>query len=666
MSERHTSIAFKLILMLATGISLLLAIATFGLSSFLGNKLEARALETLQGTNRQIVDMIDAYNQALKEEIRRLNRVFASSYPESFSRDAQEILHHGSSVISRDSHALADRFSTLTGAYATVLTRKGDDFERTATSIQDEQGKRASGIPLGREHPAVAHLLRGETYTGKARMFGRDVMTHYQPIRDRDGAVIGAFFTGIDFSAGLTELRKKVLAVKIGETGYPYAFDAGRDKGLLTLHPKIEGSSLLDLRGARGEAFAQTMLDNKNGVIRYWWQNPGENEAREKIVVFNHYPEWNWVLASGSYLDEFNAESRQASLLLAAATVLLISLIVVSIWWTCRRWIARPLQQAIAIADRVADGDFTARIDTRQSDEIGHLMRAFTRMQEQLSRLLGDVRGAADQVAANTCQLQAASTGVADSSQEQSDAITCMAASVEEMSSSITLIAENAGHAEEIARDSVRQAEESSAIIDNAVGAMTQIADTVRQTASTVETLGEHSESISSIAGTIKDIADQTNLLALNAAIEAARAGEAGRGFAVVADEVRKLAERTAQSTQQIGQLISAIQNATRDAVDKMDRGVAEVGSGVELAGTANASIRRIYLGAAEVSRAIAGITDAIREQSTASHSVASGIEQIAGKIEKNSSEAKTTAGAAEELQTLAQQLRQGVERFRT
>lgn len=654
MSERHTSVAFKLILMLATGISLLLAIATFGLSSFLGNKLEARALETLQGTNRQIVDMIDAYNQALKEEIRRLNRVFASSYPESFSRDAQEILHHGSSVISRDSHALADRFSTLTGAYATVLTRKGDDFERTATSIQDEQGKRASGIPLGREHPAVAHLLRGETYTGKARMFGRDVMTHYQPIRDRDGAVIGAFFTGIDFSAGLTELRKKVLAVKIGETGYPYAFDAGRDKGLLTLHPKIEGSSLLDLRGARGEAFAQTMLDNKNGVIRYWWQNPGENEAREKIVVFNHYPEWNWVLASGSYLDEFNAESRQASLLLAAATVLLISLIVVSIWWTCRRWIARPLQQAIAIADQVADGDFTARIDTRQSDEIGHLMRAFARMQEQLSRLLGDVRGAADQVAANTCQLQAASIGVADSSQEQSDAITCMAASVEEMSSSITLIAENAGHAEEIARDSVRQAEESSAIIDNAVGAMTQIADTVRQTASTVETLGEHSESISSIAGTIKDIADQTNLLALNAAIEAARAGEAGRGFAVVADEVRKLAERTAQSTQQIGQLISAIQNATRDAVDKMDRGVAEVGSGVELAGTA------------EVSRAIAGITDAIREQSTASHSVASGIEQIAGKIEKNSSEAKTTAGAAEELQTLAQQLRQGVERFRT
>ncbi|HEX6733924.1 MAG TPA: methyl-accepting chemotaxis protein [Azonexus sp.] len=666
MSQRQTSVAFKLILMLASGISLLLAIATVGLAGFLGHKLEARALETLQGTNRQIVDMIDAYNQALKEEIRRLNRVFASSYPESFSRDEREILRHGNSVISQDSHALADRFSTLTGAYATVLTRKGEDFERTATSIKDEQGKRASGVPLGRDHPAVAPLLRGETYTGKARMFGRDVMTHYQPIRDGSGAVIGAFFTGIDFSAGLKELRTKVLAVKIGDSGYPYALDAGRNKGLLTLHPKIEGTSLLDARDARGEPFVQTMLDNKNGVIRYWWKNPDENEAREKIVVFSHYPEWNWVLASGSYLDEFNTESRQVILLLGAATALLIFLIVVSIWWTCRRWIARPLQQAIAIADRVADGDFTARIDTRQSDEIGHLMRAFARMQEQLSRLVGDVRGAADQVATNTCQLQAASIGVADGSQEQSDAITSMAASVEEMSSSIRLIAENAGHAEEIARDSVRQAEESSAIIDNAVGAMTQIADTVRETASTVETLGMHSESISSIASTIKEIADQTNLLALNAAIEAARAGEAGRGFAVVADEVRKLAERTTQSTHQIGQLISAIQDATRDAVDKMDRGVSEVGSGVELAGTANASIRRIYLDAEEVSRAIAGITNAIREQSTASHSVASGIEQIAGKIEKNSCEAKTTASAAEELQTLAQQLRQEVDRFRT
>lgn len=387
MSQRHTSVAFKLILMLAAGISLLLAIATFGLSAFLGDKLESRALESLQGTNRQIVDMIDAYNQALKEEIRRLNRIFSSAYPEAFSRDSQGVLHNGTVAVTADSYAPADRFTALTGAYATVLTRKGDDFERTATSIKDDQGKRASGTPLGPEHPAVALLLRGESYTGKVRMLGRDVMTHYQPIRDRDGTVVGAFFTGIDFSAGLAELRKKVLAVRIGSSGYPYALDAGRDKGLLTLHPKIEGKSLLEARGAKGEAFAQTMLDQKNGVIRYWWQNPGETDAREKIVVFNHYPEWNWVLASGSYLDEFNAESRQASQLLAAATVLLIVLITISIWWTCRHWIAQPLHNAIEIADRVASGDFTARIDTGRSDEIGRLMQAFARMQGELSRL---------------------------------------------------------------------------------------------------------------------------------------------------------------------------------------------------------------------------------------------------------------------------------------
>ena len=665
MSDRSTSVARRLILVMASGIAILLGVAAAGLSHYLGNKLEERANSALQTANRQIIDMIDAYNQALKGEIRRLNRLFASHYPESFSRPESGMLMHGTHAIGLESTGIPDRFTQLTGAYATVLTRKGDDFERTATSIKDEKGERAAGVPLGREHPAVARLLKGEPYTGKARMLGRDVMTHYQPITDARGEVIGAFFTGIDFSAGLAELRKKVLSVKVGATGYPYALDAGKEQGLLTMHPKIEGKSLLEMKGARGEEFVKDMLARKDGIIHYWWKNPDESDAREKIVIFNHYPEWDWIIASGSYLEEFNAESKEVMYLLLGSTVLLILLIVASLWWMIRRWIAQPLDGAVEIAHRIAAGDFTQHIEARGHDEIGRLLQAFAAMQAQLRQLMQQIREAADRVAASTGQLKASASDVAGSSQEQSDAITSMASSVEQMSSSIMQIADNAGQAEQIAQESVTRARESTRIIDNAVEAMGRIADTVRETADTVETLGEHSESISSIAGTIREIADQTNLLALNAAIEAARAGEQGRGFAVVADEVRKLAERTAHSTHEISELISAIQAGTRAAVNKMNQGVAEVGQGVELAATATESIQALHQGAESVSRAVAGINDAIREQSAASHSVASAVEQIAGQVERNSTEARNTASAADDLQSLAGQLHSNVGRFR-
>ena len=665
MSHRPTSVATRLILVMASGIALLLGSAAAGLSQYLSEKLEARANTSLQTANRQIVDMIDAYNQALKGEIRRLNRIFASHYGETFSRTDKGELFHGQQLIGFESTSIPDRFTQLTGSYATVLTRQGEDFVRTATSIKDDKGERASGTSLGREHPATAVLLRGEAYTGKARMLGRDVMTHYQPILDGSKQVVGAFFTGIDFSAGLTELRKKVFSVKVGTTGYSYALDAGKDKGLLTMHPKIEGQSLLNAKGARGEEFVREMLERKDGIVYYWWQNPDESEARKKIVIFNHYPEWNWIVASGSYLDEFNAESKDVMYLLLGSAALLILLIVGTLWWTVRRWIAQPLDGAVQIANNIAAGDFTNRIEAHGNDEIGRLLHAFAAMQEELRRLMQQIRQAADQVASNTEQLKASAGDVASCSHEQSDAITSMAASVEQMSSSIMLISDNAGEAERIAQASVSKARESTAIIDNAVAAMGRIADTVRETAQTVETLGTHSESISSIAGTIREIADQTNLLALNAAIEAARAGEQGRGFAVVADEVRKLAERTAVSTHEISGLIGAIQAGTRAAVGKMNQGVAEVGQGVELASTATESIQAMHAGAESVSRAVAGINEAIREQSTASHTVASGVEQIADKVEQNSTEAQNTAAAADQLQELAGRLHANVGRFR-
>ncbi len=245
MFQKRTSVARKLILVIASGITVVLVAAAFGLSSFLTDTLEKKALDALQANNRMVIDMIDTYNRSLEQTVVRLGGVFAGNYGQAFSLDANGVLHHGSETISMENTAIPDRFTAQAQVAATVLTRQGSDFVRTSTSIKDGSGQRAAGVPLGAGHPAVANLLRGEAFTGKARMLGRDFMTHYQPIKDRDGQVIGAFFVGLDFSDGLVALKKKVLAMKIGSTGYAYAMDMGKDRGLLTIHPASEGKSLL-------------------------------------------------------------------------------------------------------------------------------------------------------------------------------------------------------------------------------------------------------------------------------------------------------------------------------------------------------------------------------------------------------------------------------------
>ncbi len=666
MSGRHTSVAIRFSLVLVTAITLLLLGVAFGLAQYLSNKLEQKSLDALQSTNRMVINMIDGYNSAAEQAVQRLGAVFAGNYPQAFHvHSGSGLLMHGDLPITFEETSIPDRFTSLSGAAATVLTRRGNDFERTSTSVKDEQGNRASGIPLGDDHPALPFLLKGKSYTGIAKMLGRDVMTHYVPISDSRGETIGAFFVGVDFTDGVAAMKEKIAAIRIGATGYPYGLDAGRDKGRIVIHPSLEGKSLLGQKDVHGREFIAEMLASGNGTINYWWKNPDEKEAREKIVVYNLYPAWNWIVASGSYLDEFNSEGKEAGRGLMQAALLLIPVVLALVWIATRRWIAKPLGEAVVVANKVAEGDFTARAEVKSNDEIGALVRAQSTMVEQLGQTIRDVRVAAASVAADARQLATAADNVATSSTMQSGAATDMAVSVEQMSASIDMIAQHAAEALKISTDSETESRSSALVIDRAVAAMNHIADTVRRSSAAVEQLGRESQEISAIAHTIKDIADQTNLLALNAAIEAARAGEQGRGFAVVADEVRKLAERTTTSTHEIGEMIGRIQQGTLNAVDNMNIGVEQVSSGVELAAEATAAIERIHHSAVQVSRAVSGITTAIREQSIATTSVAQGLEKIAHMTERNNVEAQETAQSAEGLQSIAARLQAAVQVFK-
>ena len=240
-----------------------------------------------------------------------------------------------------------------------------------------------------------------------------------------------------------------------------------------------------------------------------------------------------------------------------------------------------------------------------------------------------------------------------------------MAASVEEMAVSVSHVADSSNSAQGIARDSLEKSRQGEEKIDRTVGEMMSMADAVRGTSATMEQLGRRTEEIGGIAGVIKEIADQTNLLALNAAIEAARAGEQGRGFAVVADEVRKLAERTTTATKEIASVITAIQGETRNAVGEMHGIVGQVTANAEAARAAGEAIGGIREGSARVVDVTSDIATALREQSIASDTIARQVELIASKSEENATAMGEAREASESMKRLSAEMHALVDRFR-
>ncbi len=320
--------------------------------------------------------------------------------------------------------------------------------------------------------------------------------------------------------------------------------------------------------------------------------------------------------------------------------------------------------EAKAVVEKIAQGDLTADINIKAGDTTS-LIAATRNMQTSLRKMVAELKQNAEGVASASQQLATTSSQVASATAHQSEAASAMAAAVEEMTVSINHVSDSAREAHSVTAKTGSLSKEGNHIIQETVVEMQHISKTVSEAAETIQAVGASSQKISSIVQVIKDVADQTNLLALNAAIEAARAGEQGRGFAVVADEVRKLAERTAQATTEIKVMIDDVQSRANAAVGIMQQAVSRVEQGLGMAQKANDSMLGISDGAQKVVSAVNEISSALKEQSAASNDIAANIEKMAQMSEENSAATREAADTAHQLEYLAERTRTVVSGFR-
>lgn len=465
------------------------------------------------------------------------------------------------------------------------------------------------------------------------------------------------------------EMAKEALAnLRYESNDYFWINDMGPRMVMHPLKPELNGKDLSGYKDPDGRQLfidmAEIVKTNGAGFVAYKWPKPGREEAAPKISYVKGFPAWGWVIGSGIYVDDVNDAFRH-HLGMFGIGIGILALVLIGASWRVSRSITGPLAALGATMTEVAaSGNLRLAAPVPDKHEMGRIAEAFNAL---IASFAGTVRlaaASARSVASASQQLAGAAGQIKVGGGAQSEAAAATAAAVEEMSASIRQASENTDDAAARSCDAAALASQGATAVRRAGDGMYEIAQTVTQAAETVASLGTRSQQISAIVDVIKEIADQTNLLALNAAIEAARAGEHGRGFAVVADEVRKLSERTASSTKEIHSMIQGIQQETGGALTSMQAVNHQVQEGVARAQKAAATLESIDAEARRVEAMVQDISAGAREQSAAAGEIAGHIERIARMAEENASAVVQASAAACDLADLAEKLSADIGRF--
>ncbi len=452
-------------------------------------------------------------------------------------------------------------------------------------------------------------------------------------------------------------LLDKYADIKIGKTGYIFVIDNEGDY-VLSAGRQRDGENILNAQDSSGRYFIKDMLSEAKAApegtastMVYPWKNAGETTARDKIAAFVYVDTLGWTIGSSAYYDEFTDGVSFVRNITFVGSILAILFASLVMYYFASR-LANQLQKIIDSTRAMANGDLTQHIDLHaMTPEFRSLATHFDAMRVQFSMLLVRIIGTTNTAASNAEELSASAEEVNSSLQQVSSTIQEIAKSAQELSKDAT----NAANRSKMTEQSATNGSKNASTINEKMGSLS---GTIKTGADKVKSLGEKSKRIGDIVTTINRISEQTNLLALNAAIEAARAGEAGRGFAVVADEVRKLAEESHKATSQIGELLGSIQTEIDASVGQMAENTRQVADSSKTITQALASFEEIPV-------LVDAVNQSINHISSISEENAAGAEEVTASVEEVTSATNQVAAAAQQLSRAANELRTLLNQFR-
>ncbi|PJI48298.1 MAG: methyl-accepting chemotaxis protein [Pseudomonas sp.] len=470
------------------------------------------------------------------------------------------------------------------------------------------------------------------------------------------------------------QLHQQLLVVRYQVRGYVFEQSASAEQTAFAAFDKLRdtGSALQNqLPGIAADGLSSALKDLQNyrsGIEHF---RDGVNATQQARKGLNGASEA--LLAAATRLYDDTLARNEAETAAAKTRQILIAVLALAFGflsgWAINRQIVRPLHEALELAERIARGDLSQGLsrdlNLQRSDELGQLQRVMMRMRESLAQLLSHIGGSVNQLATAADELSAVTEQTRAGVNSQRVETEQVASAIHEMAATVQEVARNAEQASAAAQQADQQAREGDQVVQDAVNQIDRLATEVDRSAEAMELLHKESEKIGSVLDVIKSVAEQTNLLALNAAIEAARAGEAGRGFAVVADEVRGLAQRTQQSTAEIEGLIAGLQRGAQEAVTRMDDSRRLTGSSVQLTRRAGEALGVIARTVADIQGMNLQIASAAEEQSSVAEEINRSVVQVREIADQSAAASEQTASSSTELARLGNELQQQVGRFR-
>ena len=467
--------------------------------------------------------------------------------------------------------------------------------------------------------------------------------------------------------AARTQAKTAISAMRYDGNNYLFIGDLAGNVIEHPTSPNLNGTNMSNTRDAAGFLFWQALVDTaktqKEGIVRYHWKKPGDSSPSEKISYVKQFQPWQWMLATGVYVDDIQAMFQKQ--LIKSVGIMLVALpLIIFLAVVIARGITAPLTEITSVMRKVAKGDLTGVVKCGGRDELGYLA-------ENVNETVQELRTLIQHVGVSCVQIREASESAATTTEQtfvgvkrQHEETEALATAMHEMAMTAQEVAETAERTAASSHDADDAAHEGNRIVDNTIGRINDVADEMQRLLTTISQLERDTEEVENILNIISDISDQTNLLALNAAIEAARAGDQGRGFAVVADEVRQLAKRTQESTEQIRELNERLKSACHNAVAMMKNGHEHTQNSATSAQEAGSYIHTIVDQVNSIMDMNTMVATAVKEQSAVAEDMNRNIVNISQIAEETSQGANETANTSQSLADLARQLEKRVATF--